>query len=133
MRSLRFIGIVGGDDIRMVELGGGFDFALEAGQRQPGLRLAGGKHLQGHDALHAAMFGLEDLPHATGPDQVDERVIAEDQALRLAAADRLALKAGQAVVSHQGIGQFPSFFRAVAVRQTVDEAANLVGTQQPAA
>ena len=63
------------------QLRGCFDFSLKPSHRGCILHHGGRQHLDCHDAVHPAMLGLEDLPHAAGPDLVEDRVVAEDQRL----------------------------------------------------
>ena len=51
-----------------------------------------GSILMATTPLHAAMLGLEHLPHATGADLVEHRVVAEDQRLGSAGVDFLSLE-----------------------------------------
>ena len=94
VQSVRFAGVVGGDDVRMRQLRGDFDFLIEP---LHGLLRADGvrrQHLERDDPLHPAMLGLEDLPHAAGTELVEHDVLAEDQSLRatLIEIDRLELR-----------------------------------------
>ena len=90
--TIGLVGIVGGDDIRMAELGRRLHFSLEAGCCQRILGDRRRQHLDRHDSLHAAMLGLEHLPHPARPDLVDERVVAQDQRLDFACRNLLGLE-----------------------------------------
>ena len=59
--------------------------------------------------LHAAMLGLEDLPHAASPDLVEDRVVAQDQRLGSALVDFLGLELGQVLA----LDELPSKFLGV--------------------
>ena len=79
------------------QLGRGLDFSLEASRRR---RIFGDRrrqHLDRHDSLHAAMLGLEHLPHAAGPDLVEDGVVAQDQRFGFPGRDLLGLELGQVV------------------------------------
>ncbi len=64
-----------------LQLGRRYDLTLKASRCCRILRHGRRQHLDRHDPLHAAMLGLEHLPHAAGPDLVEDRVVAEDQRL----------------------------------------------------
>ena len=68
---------------------------VESEQRRRILRHGRWQHLDRHDAIHAAMPGLEDLPHATGPDLVEDGVVAQDQGLGFARLDLRRLERRQ--------------------------------------
>ena len=57
----------------MTELGCRLDFSLKASHSRSVFGYRWWQHLDRHDSLHAAMLGLEDLPHAAGPDLVEDR------------------------------------------------------------
>ena len=71
--------VVGGDDVRMLEPGGGVHFALEALDGRFVFHRGGRHHLQRDDALHPPMLGLVDLAHAAGADLGEDHVVAHDQ------------------------------------------------------
>ncbi len=56
------------------------------------------------------MQGLEDLPHAAGPDLVDDRVAAQDQRFGFARIDVLGLELGQMLLLHQFRNKFFAAF-----------------------
>ncbi len=92
VHAVSFVGIVGGDDIRMPQLGGRPHLAFEArhGSRVPH-RLCR-QHLQSHQSIHPAMLGLEDLAHAAGAELVEDRIVAQEQGLDLAVEDLMTLE-----------------------------------------
>ena len=71
--AVGLVGVVGLDNVRMIELGGGMDFALKPLDRlrtgQPFLA----NDLEGDDAAHLVVPGLEDCPHAALAERVPGR------------------------------------------------------------
>lgn len=76
-----FVGIVGSDDIGMLQLGGSPHFTLEAFNGSRVVVDVGRQHLQGDQALHASMLGLKDLAHAAGANPVKDYVLPEHKRL----------------------------------------------------
>jgi hypothetical protein len=71
------VGVVGHDDVRMVQPGGVFDLALKAGAGTLLLHQIGGQHLEGHDPIHAYVEGLVDLAHPAGPEALENAILTE--------------------------------------------------------
>ena len=69
--------VVEGADVRMVELGDGFGFALETGLELGAFGEVLGKDLDGNGAVEAGVRGFVDLAHATGSDGSEYLVGAE--------------------------------------------------------
>ena len=57
------------------------------------------------------MLGLEHLPHAAGPDLVEDRVVAEDQRLGPALVDLLGLELRQMLALDELPSKFLGVFR----------------------
>src|SRR5439155_25668858 len=74
--------VIDGDDVRVVEVGGGLGLQAEAGQVLGERQLAGPDHLEGDDAAEGLVTGLVDDAHATLGDLVEQFVLADDAAGR---------------------------------------------------
>src|SRR5262245_5836946 len=59
-----FVGIVGRDDVWVIELGDGFDFALKTFESALGIEDLGFDDFERDDALHAAVLSLVNIAHA---------------------------------------------------------------------
>ncbi len=75
--AVALAGVVDGDDVGMVEEGGGADFRLEAGKVFRRGELAAQDHLQGDGALEAAVPGPVDDAHAAAAQLFQEVIVAE--------------------------------------------------------
>ena len=106
-----------------LQLGRRLDLSLKAGHCRRILRHGRRQHLDRHDALHPAMLGLEDLPHAASPDLVEDRVVAQDQRLGPALVDFLGLELRQVLALDQLPGKFFGVFRMGLGRNEVFELA----------
>ena len=111
VNAIGFVGIIRGNDIGMAQFGCRFDLALKTRDRFRILGDGPGQHLDGHGSLHAAMLGLEDLPHAARPDLVQDRVVAQDQRLRPALVDFLGLELGEVLAANELLSEFLGVFR----------------------
>ena len=67
----------------------GPDLAQEQFLGAVGAQQVGRQHLEGDDAAHGAVLGLEDAAHAAAADLVEDAVLAQQEAGR--AADQQAL------------------------------------------
>ena len=76
---VRFVGVVGGDDIGMLERGGRLHLALEPLHRVAGTHHRGGQKLERDDAVHRPVQRLEDEPHAPRVERVEDHVIVDEQ------------------------------------------------------
>jgi hypothetical protein len=125
-------GIVSRDHVRVVELGGGLDLALEA---LDGLRRLDGhrrQDLQGDQAFHLAVTGLEDLAHPPLADLVQDHVLAQHEALHAALANLAGLVLGEPAGLDQQVGQGGGVVGAFFGRKVLAEGDDLVGGQQAA-
>ena len=75
--AVDFAGIVGADDLRVVESADGLHLALEASDGPLVLDAALGQHLQGDDAVQLGVQGLVDRAHAAVPKFLQELVFAK--------------------------------------------------------
>ena len=78
------VGVEGGDEVGMFQPSGGRDFAPEAQDGRAVAGRRGGQDLQRDDPAELAVAGLEDHAHATGPQLVEDQVVADQQAPALA-------------------------------------------------
>ncbi len=118
------IGIVGvkrSDDVLVVELRHRHDLALEAGHDRGVLHHGAGEHLDGNDALHAAVSGLEDLPHAAGPDLFQQDVVAQRERHPVATEDLCRLKLCQFLLADELTGQVFTALRVAVGRQELPQ------------
>ena len=68
------VGVVGGDDVRVVQTGGGVDLAAEAlGRARPGQMLRS-NHLEGDLPAHHAMFGQPHGAHSARPELPEQPI-----------------------------------------------------------
>ena len=79
MRTIYFVGVEGADDVRVVELGGGADLALEAAHRVGVVEAFLADELEGDDVTELPVAGLEDLAHAARAQPFQQDVGAEQQ------------------------------------------------------
>ena len=86
--AVGLVGIVGGHDVGVAQLGRSFHFSLEPSDRRGILGDRRRQHLDRHHTLHAAMFGLKHLAHAAHPDPIEDGVVAEEERFRLAGQQR---------------------------------------------
>ena len=100
-----FAGVVGGDDVGMLQPRGGFHFALKAAHGVGRFHGRRREHLDGRDALHAAVPGLEHLPHAAGADLVDDQVLAKNERLGFALQHVGRLELRDLALLHQRLSQ----------------------------
>ena len=114
-------GVVGGDDVGVFQLGRRFHFAVEPLDGPGLLHGRGREDLDGHQAFHPAVLGLEDHAHPAFADLVQHRVFAEDQPLDLALVDRLDLVLGQLAVLDEGLGELLNIFGPFVGREAVLE------------
>ncbi len=125
--------VVGGDDVGMLQPGRGPNLAAEPADRVGRLHRLRRQDLQGHDPLHRAVAGLEDLPHPARADLFQHGVFAEDQPAGFAPVDGRGLEAGE----HLGGDQLPGQRLGVAVaairRQPILKRGDLAGRQDAAA
>ena len=101
-----FPGVVGGDDVGMVELGRRFHFSVETLHRRFGLCGGLGEDLDGHDPLHQAVLGLENLPHAPFGHFFKDLVVPDHQQVAFAGEGDIGLEFGQFSGAVEGFGQF---------------------------
>ena len=92
MLAVGFTGVVGDDDVRMRQPGGGFDLAMKCRTDSGDVIAVDGRTFNADDALHALMPGLEDLPHAAGADLVEHSILVENKAPDVAFAGDLGLE-----------------------------------------
>ena len=80
MPALDLVGVEGGDDVGVMQLGGGANLALEHLHGLGRLHELRRQHLDGHDALHRHVHGLVDPAHAALPQLVENLVLAQKEA-----------------------------------------------------
>lgn len=83
MRVIEFVEIVGTDNIGVIQLRRGNDFALKSLNGILVLRHGRRKQLQGNGPLHFSVSGFENDPHTAPPEFVFDDVISEDELLGL--------------------------------------------------
>ena len=98
------IGVVGGDDVGMDELGGGADLAQEQLLGAAGADQVGRQHLEGDDPAHGAVFGLENAAHAAAADLFEDAVLPQQKAGGAADQQALGLEPGQQPLLDQEAG-----------------------------
>ena len=107
MGAVDLVGIVGDDDVRMRQLSGGLDFAMET----PDGVLVGeavlADDLQGDDAAHAQLAGLEDLSHAAFAEAFQDDVLAEHQFPAAAGEELVDLIGRHPIAFEEFLGQGP--------------------------
>jgi hypothetical protein len=69
--------LVDGDDVGMVQPGGGASLLLEAPDEQMVLRHVGVQHLERDDAVEGGVVGLVHHGEAAAPDLVEDLVLAD--------------------------------------------------------
>ena len=74
MEAVGLVRVVGGDDVRMRQTGRRLDFLTKALDRRGLGQQAAAHDLQGDDALHQAMLGLEDDAHTAGADDAEDAI-----------------------------------------------------------
>ena len=116
--------IVSSNDVRVAQFSRSFYFSFKASNRCRILRHRRWQHLDCHQAIHAAMHGLEDLPHAARPDLIEDGVLAEDQCLGFTAFDLSRLEGRQMILLNQFRDEF---FNALRVGFGRDEVFQLAG------
>jgi hypothetical protein len=98
-------GVVGDDDIRMSQLGGGVDLAVEAAHGSGAFQPVAADDLEGDDAVHVLVLRLEDLPHATLAKPVQQPIGADQQVLAPAVDDLVDLVRRQPAAPQHLSGQ----------------------------
>ena len=88
------------------KLGRCLDFTLKPSHGCRILRHGRWQHLDRNQPIHAAMLGLEDLAHATCPDLVEDRVLAQDQRFGSASLDLLPLERRQVFAFDECLDEF---------------------------
>lgn len=101
MRALEFAGIVGGDDIGMIQLSGRFDLSLKSPETGGIFEDAGGNHLQGDFTFHRLVASLKDLPHAALAKLFQHNVTSDHQAAGFSNDGELCLKQGESTVANK--------------------------------
>src|SRR2546423_211207 len=81
------VGVVGQDNVRMGELGGGLDLALEPANCLRAVEPFLANQLEGNDAMEPLMPGLEDLPHAAFAELFEEEVGTQEELVAAAEED----------------------------------------------
>jgi len=89
--------LVDGQDVGVVEVGGGLGLGAEALQVGRGRPRAGQQHLEGDDATQAFLPRLVDDAHAAARDLVEHLVIAEVAELARPGRQQVAQRGGEAV------------------------------------
>ena len=84
--------VVCGNNVRMNELRHRSRHSLERLPILFGLRLFRCKQLDGCEAIHGAMSRLENLPRCSVADPFENRILADEEAIRLAARDSIRLE-----------------------------------------
>ena len=79
VHAIRFVGVVCGGDVRVVEFGGCLDLPLEPLQRLRRFRGLGRQDLQCHLPLHPAVPGTEYLAHAAAAQIIQDYVVPHPQ------------------------------------------------------
>jgi hypothetical protein len=100
------VGVVGGHDVGVVQLGDGADLAVEALHRAGVAGLAGRQQLDRDAAAHEGVLAEEDLPHAAGAEGPEDLVLAAEDEVAVAPGQELVgLEAGQKPLVDEGVGQ----------------------------
>ncbi len=105
MAGLGLVGVVGHHDVRMAQLRDGLHFALKALDERAILVETAGEHLEGDDAFHAPVAGLEDGAHAADAEFVEHVIVGDPQFLEPPVQDEFGLVGGQQSCGHQRPGQ----------------------------
>ena len=79
MCPLRFIGIVGRNDVGMFQLRRGFNLAMKSSEGLLVLDDGRRQNFDRHDAFHPLVLSLEYHPHATLTEFVEDQIVAQDQ------------------------------------------------------
>ncbi len=106
--AVDLVGVVGGDDVRVDELGRRPHLAQEHFLGAVGAQQVGGQHFEGDDAAHRAVFGLEDAAHAAAADLVENAVLPQQKARRAADQEALGLELGEQALFDEGAGHRPA-------------------------
>ena len=64
----------------------------------------GSQHLEGDDAAHGAVLGLEDAAHAAAADLVEDAILAQQEAGGAADQQALGLEPGEQPLLDEGAG-----------------------------
>ena len=72
-----FVGVVGSDDVGVIECGGGLDFAMEASHGSRVVEQAAIHDFERYDAIHHRVLCFEDDAHAAFADAVQQPVATE--------------------------------------------------------
>ena len=78
-RAVDLPGVVGADDVVMVQLADGLHLAFEAGDRPRVLRAARRKHLERDHPIELGVQGLVDRAHAAVAQLLDQLILAKDR------------------------------------------------------
>src|SRR5262249_41518875 len=87
--------VVGSDDVRVDQPGGGANFALEELPGTIGAGVAGRQDLQSDHTVHGHVFGLEHPSHAAAADLIEDAILPKDETVGLAAKNQIRLKRGE--------------------------------------
>ena len=103
---LDLTGVKSQHDVRVAEHGQRLHLASEPFEKDRlGLVLVDGEHLERNRALHMDVLGLVDDTHPTGADAVEDAVVAQDKAERLAGEHAARLVVVEKAVGNEGLGQ----------------------------
>ncbi len=98
-------GVVGEHDVGVRELGGRLHLAAEADQQFLLVEAVGADDLEGDEAVHEGVPGLEDLAHAALPEPLHQQVRPQHQTLGAALQDLVDLEGGEPAAADQFGGQ----------------------------
>ena len=105
MCCVRLVRVIGRDDVGMFQPSGGLYLPLEPTRAFWILGHGGGQDLEGDDAVHPLMSGLEHHPHAALSKLVKNDVITHDERFPLTAENLLSLIGGEFLLLHQQSSQ----------------------------
>jgi hypothetical protein len=132
VNPLRLIGIEGGDDVGMIELGGRLHFPQKASEGVGLFDERGGQNFERHDAVHPPLVRLENRPHPPFAELVENDVAPQDEPLRLPLVDSRGLIGGELLLADQFAGELLAVAGPAGFGKAVDDRADLGLGHQPA-
>ena len=103
----RLAGVLCGDDVRVHQPRGGLHHFVKSPDRLRRFQCGARKEPQGHDALQAAVLGLEDFRRPGGVELIEEHVLAVDELAGLSLQRRFEPEISSDARNGRGPGSGP--------------------------
>ncbi len=104
-RAVHFIGVVGQNDVGVLQLRERPHFALEPALGEVLILRGRPQHLERHDSAHDGVVGLENLAHPAAAQLVEQAVLTQHEPARRLLQQHSDLEPGQQPLGRQGLGE----------------------------